>query len=162
MAQSTDTGRPGAGVDLSFWTIVEASCYIIANCLPHLRPLISHYVHPRVKQMFYRTVETASIKLASHRRPSTAPAFPCHGDFLTAPEHMRDLSDGADPAWEKRQLDQAVILTGLSAALQEMGSQLEQQPFSHDIEGGRPRTWAGQDPTRIQVTTELTWRSESV
>lgn len=112
--------------------------------------------------MFYRTVETASIKLASHRRPSMAPAFPCHGDFLMAPEHMRDLSDGADPAWEKRQLDQAVILTGLSAALQEMGSQMEPQPFSHDIEGGRPRTWAGQDPTRIQVTTELTWRSESV
>ncbi|KAK1834003.1 integral membrane protein [Podospora conica] len=150
------------GVNLSTWTIVEATCYIIANCLPHLRPLISHYVHPRVKQLFYRTVETASFKLASHRRPSLAPGVPSRGEFASASRHAREPSDGADPAWEKSQLDQAVILTGLSAALQDMDNNLEQQPFSHDIAGGRPRTWAGQDPTRIQVTTELTWRSESV
>ena len=88
--------------------------------------------------------------------------LPRRRDVMTAPANMREGSEASGAAWEKRQMDQAVILTGLSAALQDMESNVEQQPYSHEIAGGRPKTWAGQDPTRIQVTTELSWRSESV
>ena len=83
-------------------------------------------------------------------------------DFMTAPANMREASEASGTGSENRQMGQPVILTGLSAALQDMGSNVEQQPYSHEIAGGRPKTWAGQDPTRIQVTTELSWRSESV
>ncbi|KAF3771402.1 hypothetical protein M406DRAFT_24719, partial [Cryphonectria parasitica EP155] len=35
--------RTWASVDLVGWSIIETSVYIITGCLPHLRPLVSHY-----------------------------------------------------------------------------------------------------------------------
>lgn len=39
-----------ASVDLIGWSIIETSVYIITNCLPHLRPLLSHYTPACIKR----------------------------------------------------------------------------------------------------------------
>ncbi|KAK0625011.1 hypothetical protein B0T17DRAFT_475005, partial [Bombardia bombarda] len=59
-SNSAFNDRTWAGVPLTGWSIVEASCYIIANCLPHLRPLIIHFSPQWLKDTTQRLLDKAS------------------------------------------------------------------------------------------------------
>lgn len=50
------TDETMASVDLIGWSIIETSVYIITNCLPHLRPLISHYTPDFIKRALKSTL----------------------------------------------------------------------------------------------------------
>lgn len=40
------------------WSIIETSVYIITGCLPHLRPIVSHYTPPWLKNLARSTIST--------------------------------------------------------------------------------------------------------
>jgi hypothetical protein len=50
------------GAVLTRWSVIEASCYILANGLAHLRPILSRYAPPQVKEVLSRVVESASSR----------------------------------------------------------------------------------------------------
>ncbi|TDZ17333.1 Satratoxin biosynthesis SC1 cluster protein 4 [Colletotrichum orbiculare MAFF 240422] len=54
------TDRTWASVALVGWSIIETGTYIIAACLPHLKPMISHYTPPWLKSAVRRTISQAS------------------------------------------------------------------------------------------------------
>ncbi|KAK1760064.1 hypothetical protein QBC47DRAFT_333914 [Echria macrotheca] len=73
-----------AGVPLSRYSITESSCYIIANCLAHLRPLVSRFVPPRFKKGFYRAVDAASRRgsaISIARKRASTPAQPRNSNY---------------------------------------------------------------------------------
>ncbi|GKT43601.1 satratoxin biosynthesis SC1 cluster protein 4 [Colletotrichum spaethianum] len=57
---SAFTDRTWASVGLVGWSIIETGTYIIAACLPHFRPMISHYTPSWVKTMVRKTITKAS------------------------------------------------------------------------------------------------------
>ncbi|KAL0940005.1 uncharacterized protein CTRU02_206615 [Colletotrichum truncatum] len=58
------TDRTWASVALVGWSIVETGTYIIAACLPHLKPMISHYTPPWLKSMVRKTISQASNSMS--------------------------------------------------------------------------------------------------
>lgn len=48
--------RTWSSIELVGWSIIETSVYIITCCLPHLRPLISHYTPRWLKKAVHITV----------------------------------------------------------------------------------------------------------
>ncbi|KZL78319.1 integral membrane protein, partial [Colletotrichum incanum] len=57
---SAFTDRTWASVGLVGWSIIETGTYIIAACLPHFRPMISHYTPPWLKSIVRKTISQAS------------------------------------------------------------------------------------------------------
>lgn len=55
-----------ASVDLIGWSIIETSVYIITNCLPHLRPLVSHYAPECIK----RALKSSLASLGTYGDPT--------------------------------------------------------------------------------------------
>lgn len=60
---SAFTDETMASVDLIGWSIIETSVYIITNCLPHLRPLLSHYAPPWLKQALKSTLASFTSRV---------------------------------------------------------------------------------------------------
>lgn len=59
----------GASVSLVGWSIVEASMYIIATCLPHLRPLVSRHAPAWFLSVVRKSLsQTATNKSKSRSR----------------------------------------------------------------------------------------------
>lgn len=54
-------------MDLVGWSIIETSVYIITGCLPHLKPLVSHYT-PAWLRGFLRTTITTLRTPGSSRK----------------------------------------------------------------------------------------------
>ncbi|KAK3377394.1 integral membrane protein [Lasiosphaeria ovina] len=52
--------RTWASVLLCGWSVVESSCYITANCLSSMRPLVSHFAPQWLKDGFQKAVESVS------------------------------------------------------------------------------------------------------
>lgn len=52
--------RTWASVDLVGWSIIETGTYIIAGCLPHMRPLATHYTPDWLKKALSVTVGSIS------------------------------------------------------------------------------------------------------
>ncbi|OHF04244.1 integral membrane protein [Colletotrichum orchidophilum] len=63
-SNSAFSDRTWASVDLIGWSIIETGTYIIAACLPHLRPMISHYTPPWLKSMVRKTISQASNSMS--------------------------------------------------------------------------------------------------
>lgn len=62
--------RTWASVDLIGWSIIETSVYIITGCLPHLKPLISHYTPAWLKRAINASISSLPTKLGSSRGQS--------------------------------------------------------------------------------------------
>lgn len=62
--------RTWASVDLIGWSIIETSVYIITGCLPHLKPLISHYTPAWLKRAIHASIDSLPTKLGSSRGQS--------------------------------------------------------------------------------------------
>ncbi|KAJ0163890.1 hypothetical protein CTA2_2170 [Colletotrichum tanaceti] len=58
--------RTWASVGLVGWSIIETGTYIIAACLPQLRPMISHYTPSWLKSMVRKTMVRKTISQASN------------------------------------------------------------------------------------------------
>ncbi|WYZ33894.1 hypothetical protein EsH8_I_000170 [Colletotrichum jinshuiense] len=58
------TDRTWASVGLVGWSIIETGTYIIAACLPHLKPMISYYTPPWLKSMVRKTISQASNSMS--------------------------------------------------------------------------------------------------
>lgn len=56
-----------ASVDLIGWSIIETSVYIITGCLPHLKPVISHYTPGWLKRAIKSTVGSLPTKMGSSK-----------------------------------------------------------------------------------------------
>lgn len=63
--------RTWASVDLVGWSIIETSVYIITGCLPHIKPVISHYTPAWLKRAIKSSIGSLPTKLSSHGRSGT-------------------------------------------------------------------------------------------
>lgn len=50
--------RTWASVDLVGWSIIEISIYIVTGCLPHMKPLVSHYTPAWLRRFLRSTLTT--------------------------------------------------------------------------------------------------------
>ncbi|WQF78866.1 hypothetical protein CDEST_03880 [Colletotrichum destructivum] len=143
---SAFTDRTWASVGLVGWSIIETGTYIIAACLPHLRPMISHYTPPWLKSMVRKTISQASNSVSKATNSKNVQSRR-RGDEdeveLTARprKHMTD-TESDTPGDEER---------GYAGGMRSpaSGSTIEVRKSDDMINGD----WAREG--RIQVTTEV-------
>ncbi|KAK4445909.1 hypothetical protein QBC34DRAFT_441321 [Podospora aff. communis PSN243] len=56
--------RDSSWTVLTRWSVIEASCYILTNGMAHLRPILSRYAPPQVKEALGRVVESAASRIS--------------------------------------------------------------------------------------------------
>lgn len=105
------------------WTDVEASVYLIAACLPSLRPLVRALAHPQIFKKQYRSnathpasEEPASLKRSARATFSGADGFQRldggHGDTLKAERGEHNVQTTASGG---ATLDEGLELAQLTA-----------------------------------------------
>lgn len=67
--------RTWASVDLVGWSIIETSVYIITGCLPHTKPLISHYTPAWLKRAIKSSIGSLPTKLTSLKSRSGSKSY---------------------------------------------------------------------------------------
>lgn len=65
--------RTFASVDLVGWSIIEISIYIVTGCLPHMKPLVSHYTPAWLRRFLRNTITT--IKTSSTGKSGASKYF---------------------------------------------------------------------------------------
>ncbi|KAF6833772.1 integral membrane protein [Colletotrichum musicola] len=140
------TDRTWASVALVGWSIIETGTYIIAACLPHLRPMISHYTPPWLKSMVRKTISQASNSMskATHSKSTQSRSNPRRGDDeveLTARSRKGTVDTESDGAGDEER--------GYAGLHSPSGTTVEVRK-SDDLVGGE---WARQG--QIRVTTEV-------
>ncbi|KAK4226275.1 integral membrane protein [Podospora fimiseda] len=153
--------RTWASAVLCGWSVVEAGCYIIANCLSHLRPLISHFapqwlkdtiasvtqrnttgpgshVTSRTRKGVIRKAEDDGTELIFNPHQPSTQTWPLPGVLYPS---QSDVSQQG--AWVQSRSETYVRI---------QGEQTDQQ-FGTD---GAPGVGVKKDNGRIQVTTEVT------
>ncbi|KAK0611881.1 hypothetical protein B0T14DRAFT_571735 [Immersiella caudata] len=151
------------GAVLTRWSVIEASCYILANGLAHLRPILSRYAPPQVKEAISRVVESASSRRSNtpggwtsatpvEKRTVDSPQsdrFVCADD--TSPSGSGSAgSGGTDPGRTGLTLPPSVKLPSSPAYLGESATN-----YSRKVSAGQKERSGVQDRASIQVTTEV-------
>ncbi|KAK5657471.1 hypothetical protein OQA88_3043 [Cercophora sp. LCS_1] len=167
--------KPVSGIPLTRWSITESSCYIMANCAAHFKPLFTQWTPLWLKKMFYTVVESASASIArSMSRASKAQRGPTPlqdgagvgtgNDHIPDEEEQRNEEVAATPLEkpEDKQVSPVKSADKNEEPSVFQGPAIEGPPYYREIEGGRSSTWAGQHPDIIRVTTELSLESDVV
>ncbi|TLS26808.1 hypothetical protein PpBr36_04800 [Pyricularia pennisetigena] len=64
--------RTWASVELVGWSIIESGTYIVTACLPHMKPILSHYTPQSVKDFARGSFAKASSALSGNKSFSTS------------------------------------------------------------------------------------------
>jgi hypothetical protein len=148
--------------------VVETSCYIMANCLAHLRPLVSRYAPSTFKEVFEKAVDQASGRRSAIGGRVSAPppvaVNPAPTPVASRVDPNVDTESSVSSRPSATRMTNLGGLNRLSLAATELaglfqGTILDCQPYTHEIEGRR-NSCRDQDPTCIRVTTEVDLRSE--
>ncbi|EQB45561.1 hypothetical protein GCG54_00005329 [Colletotrichum gloeosporioides] len=135
------TDRTWASVALVGWSIIETGTYIIAACLPHLRPMISHYTPPWLKSMVRKTLSQASNSMS--KVTASKHSHPRRGDDeveLTARSRKQAADAESVTGDEER---------GYAGMQSPSGTTVEVRKSDEMVSGD----WARQG--QIRVTTEV-------
>ncbi|KAK1719488.1 hypothetical protein CaCOL14_001812 [Colletotrichum acutatum] len=144
-SNSAFSDRTWASVGLVGWSIIETGTYIIAACLPHLRPMISHYTPPWLKSMVRKTISQASNSMSKVTNSKTH-TQPRRGDDeveLTARSKKQTVDTESDMGGDEERGYAGGIRSPASGMTVEVRK-------SDDLVGGE---WARQG--QIRVTTEV-------
>ncbi|KAK3385665.1 integral membrane protein [Podospora didyma] len=169
--------RTWASVLLCGWSVVESGCYIIANCLSHLRPLISRFAPQWIKNAFQSTFKSIShstsshpaSKVRSHTTKKAAIAGNAHQEEDTLELRSMRYKEGgySTPSMAHEESFPPVggghSGTGIYVHIDSPAGGTYAQPVPRtsatDGSGAETPGWVGQEMGGgIQVTTEVTTR----
>lgn len=134
-----------ASVDLIGWSIIETSVYIITNCLPHLRPLVSHHAPGWLKQAFKSTFASFGTHADRTKGYSKGSALKSLGQSRKG-QDTRHEDDMIELTWRKGDVSQ----------LSRSGSSCNnnQETYSPVWEGGEREAQDMASKTEIKSTGE--------
>ncbi|TQN69079.1 Satratoxin biosynthesis SC1 cluster protein 4 [Colletotrichum shisoi] len=139
-----------ASVGLVGWSIVETGTYIIAACLPHLRPMISHYTPPWLKSMVRKTISQASNSVSKGTNSKNMQSRRHRDDEdeveLTARPRKRMTDAESDAPGDEERGYAGGVWSPAS------GSTVEVRKSDDMINGDK---WAREGEGQIRVTTEV-------
>ncbi|ORY66099.1 uncharacterized protein BCR38DRAFT_456740 [Pseudomassariella vexata] len=144
---SAFSDRTFASVELVGWSIIETGTYIIATCLPHLRPLIVKYTPQWLKGLVHRTIAYTSSSFTTRKTTHRADdEIELTGKTLVKSSAGKSMLPGQDDGSTFQNRDKSTVSTK---------SNFDTRP-SADIVDGRPWNDSGNN---IRVTNEVTIES---